>query len=207
MGQGREYSFVVRARKKIARLALAAVLLSFPACRPAGPMARAGIVVTPPASWRPVQPAAGNVPGVPLAAWAGPEGSALVLYRDLPAPAVSPAMMAEALANRLVHLPELQVVVRRTEAVGDTTAARVEVIAPGIGKALAPSGVGRPIAPEGKALVPTREVIVGFTRPNATIYLAWDVPESAYPRIEPEIKATLESCRFTTSGATSSYGY
>ncbi len=37
-------------------------------------------------SWQPVQPLTWGVPGVALAAWAGPDGSSLVLYRTLPAP-------------------------------------------------------------------------------------------------------------------------
>jgi hypothetical protein len=188
---------VVRAPKKIARLSLAAAVLSFSGCQPAGLLARTGVAVAPPASWRPVRPSPGKVPGVPLAAWAGPEGSALVVYRDLPAPGVSPAMLADALGNRLAHLAGLEVVVKRTETVGEALAARVEVIAPGTGDGLAPSGTGMPIAPDGKVLVPTREVIVGFPRPDATIYLMWDAPEASYGRIEPEIKATLESVEFS----------
>ena len=113
---------------------------------------------------------------MPLAAWAGPDGSSLVLYRTLPAPGGSPAMIAEALANRLENLPELRLVVNRTEKVGETTAARVEVVAPGTGDALAPSGTGTPMAPAGKTLIPTREVTVGFHRPDATLFLTWDSP-------------------------------
>jgi hypothetical protein len=116
-------------------------------------------------------------------------------------------MIAEALANRLENLPELKVVVHRTEKVGETTAARVEVVAPGTGGALAPSGTGKPVAPAGQALVPTREVIMGFHRPDATLFLSWTAPETSYARIAPEIQATLESVRFTSSGKPSFYGY
>jgi hypothetical protein len=170
-------------------------------------MERAGIALAPPASWRPVESSTRQVPGVPLAAWAGPNGASLVVYRTLPAPGGSPAMIAEALANRLENLPELKVVVHRTEKVGETTAARVEVVAPGTGGALAPSGTGKPVAPAGQALVPTREVIMGFHRPDATLFLSWTAPETSYARIAPEIQATLESVRFTSSGKPSFYGY
>jgi hypothetical protein len=187
------------ALKKIALPMLAIALTVIGGCRPAGPQAQAGISLSPPASWRPAKPSAGKVPGVPLAAWTGPDGSSLVLYRTLPAPGGSAQMIGDALANRLTNLPELKVVVHRTETVGETTAARVEVVAPGTGDALAPSGTGPPTAAAGKSLVPTREVTLGFQRQNATLFLTWDIPESSYARVADDIKATLESVRFTAS--------
>ena len=96
-----------------------------------------------------------------------------MLYQTLPAPGVSAAMLAEALANRLTNLPELKIVARRTEKVADESAARVEVIAPGTGDALAPSGVGTPVAPEGKRLEPTRQVTVGIVRSSGPLFLSW----------------------------------
>ncbi len=184
-------------------LAIALVLSS--GCHPAGPLDRAGITLSPPASWRPANPSASKVPGVPLAAWTGPDGSSLVLYRTLPAPGGSAKMIGEALANRLANLPGLTVVVHRTETVGEITAARVEVVAPGTGDALAPSGTGIPTAPAGKSLLPTREVTLGFHRPEATLFLTWNIPESSYERVAPEIETTLESVRFTTSDNPSFY--
>ena len=184
------------ASHKIVLLPMAVAIVVFSGCQPAGPLARAGITFSVPASWRPAKPAVSQVPGVPLAAWAGPDGSSLVLYRTLPAPGGSPAMIAEALANRLENLPELRLVVNRTEKIGDTTAARVEVVAPGTGDALAPSGTGPPTAPAGKTLIPTRQVTVGFHRPDATLFLTWNSPESSYERIAAEINATLETVRF-----------
>jgi hypothetical protein len=169
-------------------------------------MERAGIALAPPASWRSTSPSSHQVPGVPLAAWIGPEGSSFVVYRTLPAPGGSAKMIADALANRLVNLPSLELVVNRTENIAKMSAARIEVVAPGTGDALAPSGIGRPIAPDGKILIPTREVTIGFPRPDATLFLTWDVPESAYGRIAGEIEATLESIRFSSSGTPTSYG-
>ncbi len=52
--------------------------------------------LTPPSTWRPVEPLTWRVPGVALAAWAGPDGSSLVVYRTLPAPGGTAAMIAEA---------------------------------------------------------------------------------------------------------------
>jgi len=110
-----------------------------------------------------------------------------------------------ALSNRLENLPGLTLRVRRAASVADTTAAWVEVVAPGTGDALAASGAGTPVVPAGKLLIPTRQVTLGFLRPEATLYIAWHVPEASYGQIEPEIEATIASLRFTSSGTRSSY--
>jgi hypothetical protein len=144
-------------------------------------------------------------PGSPLAAWSGPGGSSLVVYRTLPTPGGSAAAIVAGLSNRLENLPGLTVRVRRTESVADTTAARVEVVAPGTGDALAPSGTGTPVAPAGKVLVPTHQVTLGFLRPDGTLFIAWHVPETAYAQVEPDIDVTLASLRFTSNGKPSSY--
>jgi len=198
---------ISRAWKPIALLqSLQAIVLIFAAgCQPTGPLERAGLAVNPPASWRRVESPTRQVPGVALAAWTGPDGSSLAIYRALPAPGCTPAMIAEALANRMENLPELRLVVKRTETVAGTTAARVEVVAPGTGNALAPSGIGTPKAPDGKTLIPTRQVTVGFLRPSGTIYLSWNGPEASYSRMAPDIDATLDSIRFKSTGIWNSY--
>jgi hypothetical protein len=198
---------VTRAFRRLTVPLLIIAIVGSSGCQPSAPLERVGIAMTPPASWRRVEPFSRQVPGVPLAAWGGPDGSSLVVYRTLPAPGGSAETIAEELANRLENLPELRLIVNRTETIGETTGARVEVVAPGTGDALAPSGTGTPTAPAGKALVPTREVIVGFHRPDATLFLTWDTPESSYARIAPDIDATLESVRFTASGTRTFYGY
>jgi hypothetical protein len=116
-------------------------------------------------------------------------------------------MIADALATRLSNLPSLRVDVRRTDKIGEVSAARVEVVAPGTGDALAPSGTGKPSAPSGKTLIPTREVTVGFARPDATLFLTWATPEASYQKIAPDIEATLDSVRFTTSSNPRHQGY
>ncbi len=116
-------------------------------------------------------------------------------------------MIAEALGTRLENLPGLRLVSKRTETVADTTAARVEVIAPGTGDAMAASGIGTPVAPAGKTLVPTHQVTVGFVRPSATLYLTWHVAESAHDRTASQIDATLQSIQFTNRGKLSTYRY
>jgi hypothetical protein len=110
-------------------------------------------------------------------------------------------MLAQGLGNRLENLPELRLLVKRTESVGGMVAARVEAVAPGTGDSLVPSGMGAPLVPEGKTLIPTRQITLGFTHPRETIYLTWHVPESSLERIQPEIAATLASLRFSAAGS------
>lgn len=178
----------------ISNTALGALLAVIVGCQPAAPLDRAGIGLEPPTSWQPKNRTTWMVPGTPLAAWSGPDGSSLAVYRTLPG--ASTEMLAEALANRLENLPGLKLLVKRTETVAGVPAARVEVIAPGTGDILAASGIGTPIETPGKALIPTRQVTLAFTQPSATIYLTWHMPERSYNRIEPDIRATLQSLRF-----------
>ncbi len=105
-------------------------------------------------------------------------------------------MIAEVrLANRMENLPGVRIVDRRTESVGGNTAARVELVAPGTGDALAPSGAGSFVVPEGQTLVPTRQVTLGFLSPYRTIYLRWHVPDGSNDRIAPDIRSTIASIR------------
>jgi hypothetical protein len=197
-----EFCLISRAWKPIALLSSVQLvgLIVVAGCQPTARLERAGLAVDPPATWHPVASPTRQVPGVALAAWAGPENSSLVIYRELPAPGCTPAMIAEALANRMKNLPELRLVVTRTETVSGTNAARVEVVAPGTGNALAPSGIGTPKAPDGTTLIPTRQVTIGFVRPSDTIYFSWNSPETSYSRIAPEIEATLGTIRFSATG-------
>ena len=135
---------------------LAALIAVIPGCKPGTLLERAGIRGCAPASWHSVLPATWMVPGTPLAAWSGPDGSSFAIYRTLWVPAGSPEMLAEALGNRLANLPGLKLLVKRSEAIAGIQAARLEVIAPGTGDALAPSGLGQPIQPPGKTLTPVR---------------------------------------------------
>jgi hypothetical protein len=148
------------------------------------------------------------VPGRVIAAWQGPEGSSLSVYRALPVPGGGSAeMIAEGLANRLTNLPELKLLVKRTEPLGGVTAGRVEVVAPGFGDALAPSGAGTPVALEGKELIPTHQVTLGIPRAAGPLYLTWHAPESAFARVAPEIEAALHSLRLSADTASSSDSY
>ena len=168
-------------------------------CKPGTPIDRAGITVTPPASWHSVPPTTWMVPGTPLAAWSGPDGASFVIYRTLWVPDGSAEMLAEALANRLGNLPGVKLLVKRTEPSAGVQAARLELIAPGTGDALVPSGLGEPQKPADKDLTPTRQVTLAFVRPTNTIYLTWHMPAGSYDRIEPDIRSTLQSLRFDQS--------
>jgi hypothetical protein len=177
-------------------------------CQPGSPLQRAGIELELSSSWQPVAPSRWLVAGRAIAAWKGPQGSSLSIYRALPIPGGGSAeSLAESLANRLTNLPQLAVLVRRTEPLAGGTAARVEVVAPGFGDALAPSGAGTPIALEGKALIPTHQVTLGIPRAAGPIYLTWHAPESVYGRIAPEIEAALRGLKLSADTSSSSDSY
>jgi len=173
------------------------VTLGLTGCQPSSPLENAGLSLAVPGAWRPVEPDRWMVPGTPLAAWSGPEGSSLSVYRTLPNPEVTAPMITEALANRLTNLPELKLLVGKTETIAGQPAARVEVLAPGTGAALAPSGVGTPVAPEGETLVPTHQVSIAFARTSGPLYLSWHMPERAHARIAPDIEAVLKSLKLS----------
>ncbi len=182
---------------------LTALLGVIPGCAPGTLLEGSGVALKPPTTWQPVHPTKWMVPGTPLAAWSGPDGSSLVIYRTLWVPNGSAEMLLEAQGNRLENLPGTKLLVKRVETIASLQAARIELIAPGTGGAVAPSGLGEPIQPPGGTLVPTRQVMLAFARPTETIYVTWHMPERAYDRIEPDIRATLESLRFSTSAKTS----
>jgi hypothetical protein len=156
---------------------------------PGGDLAR----IRPPEGWQKADPAAFTVPGTPLAAWRGPAGSTLVLYRSLPSLSPSASSLAEEETNRLRNLPSIADEPPRTVSVGGRFAAHVEAVGPGTGDALAPSGAGTPVAPEGRPLVPTRRLALGRPTPEGTYWLLWHYPEGARGRIEPQIGATVAS--------------
>ena len=92
------------------------------------------------------------------------------------------------------------------ETVAGLQAARVVVVGPGTGDALAPSGVGTPVAPPGKALIPTRRVILAIPRRADTLTLLWHYPESSREAIGPQVDDTIRSLKVSDAAAsTSSY--
>jgi hypothetical protein len=123
-----------------------------------------------------------------------------VVSRALPIPGGTAEGVAVALANRLANLPGLRVEVETTEAHDGHRFARVEVVAPGTGDALAPSGAGTPVAPEGRSLIPTRRIILGLVRPADTLYLTWHAPESERTRLAEQVDLTLRRLRVEMHG-------
>jgi hypothetical protein len=182
-------------------LRLAALVLVIPGCNPGTLLERSGVELKPPGAWQSVRATTWTLPGTPLAAWAGPEGSSLVIYRTLWVPGGSAEMLAEAQGNRLENLPGTKLMVKRTETIAGVQAARLELVGPGTGDALAASGLGEPIQPPGNTLKLTRQVTLAFARPTETIYVSWHMPEDSHDRIEPEINATLQSLRFHSRGS------
>ena len=174
-------------------LALASWLVCVSGCSSRSALARAGVDLEVPAQWSPVPKDSRIVPGTPLAAWSGPSGSSLVVYTSLPIPEGQASALADQLATRLENLPGLRIVAAKTERIAGIESARVEVVAPGTGDALAPSGTGAPVSPSGSELVPTRRVMIGFIRPGDTLTLVWHAPEVAYASIEPQVEAMLKS--------------
>jgi hypothetical protein len=116
-------------------------------------------------------------------------------------------MLAEAIGNGLESLPDVRLIVNQSETVAGVDAARVEAVGPGTGDALAPSGLGKPVAPEGKSLIPTRQVTLAFARPSQTVYLVGHMPESAHDQIAPQFDAMLKTLRFTSAGKMSAQEY
>ena len=172
---------------------LAAVLAGLSGCTEATPLAAAGVALRPPAGWRAVDRTTWLVPGTPLGAWAGPGGSSLVVYRTLAIPAGRAEQVLTEQANRLVNLPGLKVVGQRVDTAGGLPAARVEAVAPGTGDALAATGMGTPLAPAGKALMPTRRIMITVPRAGDTLSFVWHAPESEADALGAQVDATLGS--------------
>ncbi len=177
--------------------AVVAVVCALSGCGAGAPLERAGVTVRPPADWRPVAAATWPVPGVPLAAWSGPNGASLVVYRSLPIPDGRPETLTTALVNRLEDLTALKIVSRGNEAVAGTTASRVECTASGTGDAFAPTGRGEPIVNSDKPLRPTRRVVVALLRAQDTISLVWHAPESSADALAASVRETLATLKLS----------
>lgn len=187
-------------------LAARAWLVFVAGCQSADPLERAGVRFQASPGWKPVAATTWPVPGTPLGAWSGPAGASLVVYEALPVPGGRASTLAEATANRLENLPGLRVVARGTEEVGGLEAARVVVVAPGTGDALAPSGTGVALAPPGKVLTPTRRVVVSVPRGADTLSIVWHAPEAQSEALDAQVRAACRSLKIDPGRrATSSY--
>jgi hypothetical protein len=146
------------------------------------------------------------VPGTPVAAWTGPGGASLVAYQALPIPGGTAEEVGKALETRLMNMPELRVLERRTTTVAGLDAARVEVVAPGSGDRLAPTSTGKPLALDGATLSPTRRVVVAVPRVADLFVLLWHAPETEAAQLAKAVETTLATVRLDAgAGAARSY--
>jgi hypothetical protein len=185
------------------RFGVALLLLLNAGCQLDESLEAYGVSLAPPSGWVAEPKTTWPVPGDPLAAWSWGKAS-LVIYRGLPIPGGKAESIAEALANRLTNLPEMRVERKSTETLAGQRFARVEVVAPGTGSALAPTGIGKPVAPNGQTLIPTRRVTVGIVRGSDTLYLTWHAPESERERLEEQVDQTLHGLKIVSSSLSSS---
>jgi hypothetical protein len=173
-------------------LVVALLLLASAGCGSSATLDALGISgLAPSGSWKPADPASFVVPGRAIAAWTGPEGSSLVVYRALPAPRTDAEGLVREMTTRMENLPDLRVIKAGVRTVAGVSAAWVEIVAPGTGDALAPSGLGKPIAPEGKRLVPTRRVAIGIAGRDQIVWFLWHSPESAASSLATEVDAAV----------------
>ncbi len=157
----------------------------------------ARLILEPGSSWEPVDRQTYLVPGTPLAAWSGPGPSALIVYRTLPVPQGSAETSRTELSNRLLNLPELEIVVDQLESHWDLEVARVEVVAPGSGTRIAPTGLGRPIL-DGVELIPTRRGEIILDQRGRRLHICWIYPESEHEQLGPLVEDLLRSSTLQT---------
>jgi hypothetical protein len=186
------------------RPALALVLFALSGC---GESPEDGAVrLSPPAGWFTVEPSQVVVPGRCLSAWGGPGGSSLALVETIRVPRGDAAGLAKELTSRLENLPGLRIDSVASKPVGGVEAAWVEVVAPGTGDALSPSGLGKAIAPKGRVLVPTRRVQIGLPLKAATYWIIFTHPESDATARAVDVEAVAKSVTVRDPGVvTSSY--
>jgi hypothetical protein len=189
-----------------ARVAAGLALMMGTGCASRTPLESVEVVLQPPSGWTPVSPDRYLVPGETLAAWSGPSDSSLVVFRTLANPEGTAETLREEIVNRWSNLPEWTIASSGVETLGGAPVARIDVVAPGLGDALVPTGQGRPVAPEGREAIPTRRVALAFVRPADTIQVYWHCPESAWPELQPQWGDCLKSLRVgMPAGLTSTY--
>jgi hypothetical protein len=182
---------------------LALLLLLGSGCRFEVSLEDYGVSLALPPGWLAESRTTWPVPGDPLAAWSAGRAS-LVVYRGLPIPGGTADGIAEALTNRLTNLPGMRVELKTTETHAGQRFARVEAVAPGTGSAWAPTGIGKPVPPDGQTLVPTRRVTLGLVRGSDTLYLTWHAPESERASLEEQVELTLRRLKVESSSLSTS---
>ena len=152
-----------------------ALLLSVTGCGSNATLDGIGLSgLQPSKSWTPADPASFEVPGRAIAAWRSSDGASLVVVRALASPRTDAAGLAKEMTSRLENLPELRIVRSGRRSVGGVEAAIVEIVAPGKGDALAPSGLGKPLLPLGRVYHPDASGVRRHTGqgPDALVGLA-----------------------------------
>jgi hypothetical protein len=175
------------------RLAAGCSLLLITGCG-GTPLERAGVSgLRPSEGWTEVDPSRFAVPGRAIAAWSGPNGSSLVVAKLLAVPHASADTLTREMSARFENLPELRIVQASKKKIGGIESAYIEVVAPGTGDALAPTGLGKPIAPPGKELVDTRRISLGIPAASQTLWLIWHAPEASAGALTAEIEKAIKN--------------
>jgi len=181
-----------RKERLAVRCALVALALSATGCGGPSPGATSSVQVDPGPGWTRISTTTPLVPGRCLAAWTGPDGSTLTLVRTLPIPRGTAEGLAAELSSRFENLPGMTREFAGVAKVGSVDAAKVVVVAPGTGGAIAASGLGTPIAPPGVTLIPTRRINLGFVRPDGAEWLIVHHPQPASPALTASIDAIVQ---------------
>ena len=189
--------------RRSGRRAIASVILFLAVlaggCR-ADPRNLAGFAITVPAAWTPWTGAPLAAPGELLEAYRVPTAAgdgSLVIFRSpyLPETTVGQLLVARRLL--LENLPSLTVHEAREIEVAGKPALLVDVTAEGTGWSLSPTGLGKPIPPEGKKQFPTRRHWVSVPRGPGlgTLEIFFHSPAPEHERLLPEWEAVLRSLR------------
>ena len=199
------------ARGRFSLTMMVAVIMTIGAtvsgCGAPSPRDLAGYELTLPVGWRQTDADRYLVPGKALEAWEGPEGASLAIFETLPIPNATTESLLEETANRWVNLPEWSIADREMAQVGGAKVGRIEVVAPGSGDSLAPTGQGKAIDPKGRPLKPTRRLAVLIPLPDRTLYLFFHAPENAAQSLQPQWSEILASLKLKPRKSIAAAGY
>jgi hypothetical protein len=172
----------------VIRLTLFVSALLFSGCGDTISLESAGVSgLRPSSGWKSVAPGRYVVPGRAIAAWSGPDGSSLVVFTTLSGPKVGAEGLLKEIRMRFENLPELRIVEASKRIVGGVESAYFEVIAPGTGDELAPTGLGKPIALQGKTLIATRRISLGIPGQTRNLWLTWHAPDNSATSLKAEV--------------------
>ncbi len=178
-------------------LMAAAALLSISGCDPS-PRSRAGYEVAIPPGWKPWEGAPAAVPGDLLEAYTAPAGestASLAIFRSPYLPEMAVQQLLTQRRFLLLNLPSLKIHEARELEVNNKPAALLDLTAEGTGKALSPTGLGKPIPPAGEKQQPTRRLWLILPRgPElGTLELLFHCPESEQARMAPAWEGIVKS--------------